>query len=139
MVIENFDPTNSNYPYKFQLCIYYIFMTLTTVGYGDLSPQKGEGQIFIMMVILYTMIYLLPTRSQELLRLIGLKSFYARREYEFNNEIPHLVITGDIVIQALKIFCLELFHEDHGNQDRHAIIMQQRDPNMDMSQFLAKP
>ena len=51
-----------------------------------------------MMVILYTMIYLLPTRSQELLRLIGLKSFYARREYEFNNEIPHLVITGDIVI-----------------------------------------
>jgi hypothetical protein len=57
------------------------------------------------------------------MRLMSLKSYHARRIYTKNLEIEHLVITGDVVIQALQIFCAELFHEDHGVEERHAIIL----------------
>lgn len=114
MVIENFDTTNSNYPYHFRLTFYYIIVTLTTVGYGDYYPITPAGRLFVVFIIVYVIVYLIPTHTTELLRLMGLKSFYAREFYLSNNEIEHIVITGEVVIQALKNFSEELFHPDHG-------------------------
>ena len=41
-------------------------------------------------------------------------------------------------LQALKNFCDELFHEDHGNQATNAVIMQQDDPKSEMELFMQK-
>lgn len=114
MVIENFNPTNGNYPYHFRITFYYIFVTLSTVGYGDFYPITAAGRLFVVFIIVYVIVYLIPTHTAELLRLMGLKSFYARTFYKSNNEIEHIVITGEVVIQALKNFSEELFHPDHG-------------------------
>jgi hypothetical protein len=54
---------------------------------------------------------------------MSLKSFYARKIYKSYQEIPHIVISGQITLQALKNFCEELFHPDHGSYDRHAVII----------------
>ena len=54
--------------------------------------------MFIVMVIIYTIAFLIPSHTSELFRLMGLKSYYARREYISNPEIPHLLITGNVVI-----------------------------------------
>ena len=70
---------------------------------------------------------------------MGLKSVYARTPYISNHEIPHLIITGNVVIQALDNFCRELFHIDHGTQDRHAVILQPNDPSPEMGVFLNHP
>jgi hypothetical protein len=126
MVIENFNTNldeNPNYPYSFSTTFYFIVVTMTTVGYGDYYPRSGYGRIFIIFIIIYTIVFLIPSHTTELFRLMGLKSFYERREYEVNPEIPHLVITGQVVIQALDNFCKELFHIDHGTQDRHAVVL----------------
>ena len=39
------------------------------------------------------------------------------------SEIPHIVITGVVTLEALKNFTKELFHEDHGNDDKVAVIL----------------
>lgn len=95
--------------------------------------------MFTMVTIIYTIVYKIPMHMNELLRLMGLKSFYAREIYKSNNEIPHVVITGQVVIQALQNFSEELFHIDHGTQDRHAIILQPNDPSNEMEMFLHDP
>ena len=71
-----------------------MFVTLITVGYGDYFPKTDMGQMFTMVTIIYTIVYKIPMHMNELLRLMGLKSFYAREIYKSNNEIPHVVITG---------------------------------------------
>ena len=139
MVLENFDPVINPTPYQFQTCLYCMFVTLITVGYGDYYPQTDLGQMFTMVTIIYTIVYKIPMHMNELLRLMGLKSFYAREVYKSNNEIPHVVITGQVVIQALQNFSEELFHIDHGTQDRHAIILQPNDPSNEMEMFLHDP
>ena len=33
-------------------CVYFSVITLTTIGYGDFSPQTVEGKLFTMFYIL---------------------------------------------------------------------------------------
>lgn len=66
----------------------------------------------------------------------GLQSVYARTMYKPNSDIPHIVICGHVDVSALRFFCNELFHEDHGNQDKNAIILQTNNPSSEMELFL---
>jgi hypothetical protein len=76
------------------VAFYYLIVTMSTVGYGDYSPITVYGKMLIVVVILYTIVVMIPSHTNELFRLMGLKSFYARRPYTHNPEIPHLIITG---------------------------------------------
>ena len=116
-----------------------MVISIATVGYGDISATTDAGKIFTMSLIIFTIVIFIPQQTNELLRLMGLKSFYARKIYKSNPEIPHIVITGYVVVQAIRNFCEELFHSDHGSQDRHAVIIQPFDPPVDMEMFLHDP
>jgi hypothetical protein len=97
MVIENFQEHGS-YPYDFTVSIYIIFVTILTVGYGDFMPATTCGRIFVIFIIIYVIGYIVPNHSSEIIRLMGLKSQYARANYKPNSEIPFIVITGNVVI-----------------------------------------
>lgn len=80
------------------------------------------GKIFVSVLIIYTVVVFIPMQTNELLKLMRLKSFFARYIYKTNPEIPHIVITGHILVKSLKTFCTELFNQDHAqSQERHAV------------------
>lgn len=43
-----------------------------------------------------------------------MQSKYARNKYRSNPEIPHILVCGHVELSALRFFCKELFHPDHG-------------------------
>ena len=65
----------------------------------------------------------------KLTQLMSLKSPYERAVYKINPEVPHIVVTGEIQLHALQTFVEELFHTDHGCQERHAVILQDIAPD----------
>ena len=42
----------------------------------------------------------------------------------FRQNIDIYKVTGHVGVSALKNFCTELFHPDHGSSDKNAIILQ---------------
>lgn len=91
--------------------IYFVIVTLTTVGYGEMGATRPEGEVLCLFILLTTMIYV-PSQTTELLRLINIKSKYRTAVYP-GSESQHVVITGYIAIEAIRNFCEELFHEEH--------------------------
>ena len=94
IVIENIGM--DQYPVKlnFHEGFYFVVITIATVGFGDIAPVTDYGKLFVMLLIIYTVVVFIPMQTNELLRLMSLKSFFARKIYKSNIEIPHIVITG---------------------------------------------
>ncbi|CAD8213071.1 unnamed protein product [Paramecium octaurelia] len=119
----------------FHEMIYFTIVTLSTVGYGDVIPYSEEGRVCVIVLIIIVLV-VIPKQMNELIRLMGLQSVYARSFYKPNHEIPHIIICSYVSVPSLKNFCNELFHQDHGGQDKNAIILKPSIPNTEMEDFL---
>lgn len=53
---------------SFGECVYYIIITFSTVGYGDITPKTDMGRFVMSLFILGTMIFV-PMQVRELIRL----------------------------------------------------------------------
>ena len=120
---------------QFHHYIYFCIISISTVGYGDITPITYMGKFLVVFLVLIT-IALIPKQTNELIQLIGAQSDYARNRYKSSTDIKHIIITGDVAIDSLKSFCLELFHPDHGSQYKHAIIINPKIPSREMESLI---
>lgn len=67
--------------------------------------------------------------------IVSSKSIYARRRYKSIDKVPHIVILGSVSHIALFNFLEEYLHEDHGDFNRHCVLMQpcRPDPNIELA------
>lgn len=121
---------------NFHHYIYLLVVTTLTVGYGDIIPftvlAKGMFIIIILLVI-----GIIPYQINDLIQIMGAQNEYQLSTYKCSGDIPHIILTGDISLDSLKSFCLELFHPDHGSGYRHAVILSNTCPSREMEIFLA--
>mmetsp|Transcript_12374 Transcript_12374/g.19249 ORF Transcript_12374/g.19249 Transcript_12374/m.19249 type:complete len:188 (+) Transcript_12374:365-928(+) len=81
---------------KFHDALYFVIVTLITVGYGDINPSFELGQTITLAMIVMTIV-IVPQQTTELLRLVGMQSEFRRAEFK-GTEIKHVVVTGYIGI-----------------------------------------
>ena len=115
--------------------IYFMVITMTTVGYGEINPESHFAKIFNCLVMSATLI-IIPQQTGELLELIRKQSKYRSRRYSKSSEESHIIITGDITLQAMGTFCRELFHPEHLMMKGQAVIIQNFDPSPNMQNTL---
>jgi hypothetical protein len=116
--------------YQFHDMIYYMMVTLGTIGFGDITPQTTLGR-FAIIVTITLIVAVLPTLYQKLSNILALTSKYSRISYrKFSKDTKHLILLGSCGVEGFEAFLTELYHEDHGNVDYQTIIMQSQ-PNED--------
>ena len=120
---------------KFHDFLYFTVITISTVGYGDIYPISEGGRVLIICLIILAAYYI-PKKTGEILSILEDTSIYSREIYKSHPEIPHLILCGSVSVEALVSFCEELFHVDHGPNEKNVIILDKNKPTPEMRLFL---
>ena len=100
-----------------------MWVTIATVGFGDIAPDSVLGRFAVMLVIGFAIIQV-PKMTNDLLAKMALISVHARVFYVPKKNSKHIIITGDLSSTSMKEFFVELFHEDHEAGNTIALILQ---------------
>lgn len=92
--------------------------------------MSAEGRIALAFMITF-LVYYFPESCTRMVQLFNAKSRYARFEYKPYNNVPHVVLIGTVSQTSLKNFLEEYFHDDHGEHQRHCVLMQPVRPSAD--------
>ena len=115
--------------------LYFIIVSLTTVGYGEIKPMSILSQIMIIALVIVILL-VIPDQTTELINLSNAQTIYERKEYISSDDVPFVVLIGNIGLDALKSFCEEYFHKDHGKFYRHIVILVNKFPDKQFESFL---
>ena len=107
--------------------VYFIFISMTFIGYGS-QVVTTYGKVFLTFYLLVCLI-VLPTQAGKLVKLFTEKSPWALAVFEkISQDVPHLIIMGQISGSNLKNFLDEFFHEDHEGTKKQCVVVQNRRP-----------
>mmetsp|Transcript_23872 Transcript_23872/g.35024 ORF Transcript_23872/g.35024 Transcript_23872/m.35024 type:complete len:1148 (-) Transcript_23872:179-3622(-) len=123
---------------KFHTWMYFLVVSISTVGYGDISPGSTLGRFMAMFFICFAIIFV-PKQTNELIEKMNQSSVWARHHYKPRGNTKHVLICGDLRSTSLLEFFSELFHEDHENMNLNAVILQPEPPSSDMHAVLRDP
>ena len=125
-------------PNTFGFYLYFIVVTSTTVGYGDFSPSSALGQFLICLYMIAAIAYV-PNAANEIVRLAGLKSPYAKARYRPFKGISHVVVAGEFTASGLRDFFTEMFHKDHGTIELQVVLLLPPTPAYEIKQIILSP
>lgn len=91
--------------------IYFMFVTVSTVGYGDFSPKTVLGQLMVCVIIVFG-IYTFANESAAFMTLYG-DQRGGRVKYNCSRNTAHVIVTGNPSAAQMKDFIREFFHPDH--------------------------
>lgn len=126
-------------PFAFHTWMYYICVTITTVGYGDIAPKSELGRVFAMFMIAFAIISV-PKMTSEIIEKINLQSIYVRSVYQPRGfRSKHVILCGNLSSTLLSDFFHQLFHSDHDDFHLDAVILSSNSPSVELVLLLTSP
>ncbi len=124
---------------SFHDMLYFMIVTISTVGYGDISPRHDVSKVIVVFTLLL-MLALIPAQTQDLIKVTSLSSSYTRISYQSHgDDTHHLLLMGDVSFNTIRMFLEEFYHQDHGASEIHMILMQSTPPTEDFVGLLNLP
>ena len=120
---------------QFHHYIYFIIVSLTTVGYGEIIPSSILGKVMIVILVIVILV-VVPDQTSELINLSNAQTIYERKKYLSTPDISFVVLMGNIELEALKNFCKEFFNISQGNIFKHIVILVNKPPDKATELFL---
>ena len=110
---------------SFHDAIYFGLVTLTTEGYGDITPKMWLSRYIIIFTVLAFIFIIKPIHTKFSVLLEITK--YSKLQYKKNSgNAKHILVLGECGIESYLAFLEELYNADHGDTDHDIIIMQRK-------------
>ena len=140
--ITSISEANPNYDTTVLSQLYYVVVTLSTVGYGDITPQTTLHKVFAIVMIVSGVAFF----SSEVSAIVALKDEIdsGRGQYRrsrFRN--AHIIVLGGAVTSGsatLEIFLEELLHPSRPNSSLpDVVLMSEEEPGTGLRRVLTSP
>ncbi|XP_055932479.1 calcium-activated potassium channel slowpoke-like [Argiope bruennichi] len=126
------DPLSFSNPHELTYweCVYFLIVTMSTVGYGDIYCQTSLGRGFIVLFILVGLA-VFASWIPEITELIGHPSKYGgvlRKE----GGKRHIVVCGHINYDSVSYFLKDFLHEDREDVDVEVVFLHRKPPDLEL-------
>jgi hypothetical protein len=121
----------------FYTLIYFVVVTITTVGYGDYSPRSDSGRVFVMLMIVFTFA-LGPIQVGHLGELLKRQDKYSKHFTRKRKE-EHLVLCGEVNADSLAYFLREIFHHEAEGHVSTVVVLSPTKPDSAIESVLCHP
>lgn len=122
---------------SFNDIFFFVMTTVGVIGYNN--DMRYTGTRIVVVFCLIWALAVVPSKAGEIVNLISKRSAYADYKYKIISKVPHIVLIGSISLKNAVNFFDEYFHEDHGNNTRHCIIIKGTRPDKKMESLLETP
>ncbi|XP_031787473.1 slowpoke isoform X11 [Nasonia vitripennis] len=129
---------NSGDPFEFKnpqqlsywTCVYFLIVTMSTVGYGDVYCQTILGRTFLVFFLLVGLA-MFASSIPEIIELVGNRSKYSG-EYKREHGKRHIVVCGHITFESVSHFLKDFLHEDREDVDVEVVFLHRKPPDLEL-------
>jgi len=104
----------------FHEVIYFVVVTISTAGYGDITPKTTQGQ-FIVIGMIIAGFALLPPQVGRIMDNFKWGTYSG--EYIPEEKGGHIILSGDVSFETILDFLQEFFHVAQGGHGKKVVIM----------------
>ncbi|XP_011691432.1 PREDICTED: calcium-activated potassium channel slowpoke isoform X4 [Wasmannia auropunctata] len=126
------DPFDFSNPQKlpYWTCVYFLIVTMSTVGYGDVYCQTVLGRTFLVFFLLVGLA-IFASSIPEIIELVGSRSKYSG-EYKREHGKRHIVVCGHITYESVSHFLKDFLHEDREDVDVEVVFLHRKPPDLEL-------
>ena len=120
----------------FHTTLFLVMTTLSTIGYySSITSTIGRCLIIVLIII---QVVAIPSMCGDLMTQLTSKSVYARVSYNQIDKVDFILISGNISMGSIDILLQEYFHPDHGENEKHALVLMPNQPEPFMKKLMQK-
>ena len=116
--------------------VYLTMVTISTVGYGDFSPNTSTGRAFMIVFIIAGLAFFAAILPQLVDVVVG---YYTRTEFSRfdTSRVPrHVIVCGHITAVTAEDFLKDFLHPDRGDTQTHVLFLHPERPDKDLRDVL---
>ncbi|XP_050664052.1 calcium-activated potassium channel slowpoke isoform X4 [Leptidea sinapis] len=111
-------------------CVYFLIVTMSTVGYGDVFCHTVLGRTFLVFFLLVGLA-MFASSIPEIIELVGSSSKYSG-ELKREHGKRHIVVCGHITYESVSHFLKDFLHEDREDVDVEVVFLHRKPPDLEL-------
>ncbi|XP_034244789.1 calcium-activated potassium channel slowpoke isoform X7 [Thrips palmi] len=116
-------------------CVYFLIVTMSTVGYGDVYCNTVLGRTFLVFFLLVGLA-VFASWIPEITALAAQRNKYGgayKRERR-----RHIVVCGHITYESVSHFLKDFLHEDREDVDVEVVFLHRKEPDLELEGLLKR-